>query len=342
MTSQTGYPMAVDFAGGAPRYRPHDGAASAWLSRGEVDAVLVVGDAATIGPDLLAPWVPCRCAVVGPGASDGPLATCRVVIDSARAGVHEAGTALRLDDVPLPLSGVPGRAAAGTAEPAGTAGDTHHMTDALRIDGGTVYDPANGIDGVVADVCVEGGRIVPAVPESARRIDARGLVVMPGGVDIHSHVAGATVNAARRLLPEEHAADAEAAPSLAPGEPLARSGSGGTVPTTFTTGYRYAGLGYTTVFDAAVAPLYARTSHAELDDTPIVDAGFYVLVGNDAYLWQLMRTARPRAGAAVRGVAAGRDRRLRAEGRQSRRCGDVEARRIAAASAWTNRWAPTA
>ena len=164
------------------------------------------------------------------------------------------------------------------------------MTDALRLVGGTVYDPANAINGVVADVCIDGGRIVASVPESARRVDVGGMVVMPGGVDIHSHVAGASVNAARRLLPEEHAADAEPAPALVAGEPLARSGSGGTVPTTFTTGYRYAGLGYTTVFDAAVAPLYARTSHAELDDTPIVDAGFYVLVGNDAYLWQLIRT----------------------------------------------------
>jgi formylmethanofuran dehydrogenase subunit A len=160
----------------------------------------------------------------------------------------------------------------------------------LRLVGGTVYDPANGIDGAVADVCIEDGRIVATVPDSARRIDVRGMVVMPGGVDIHSHVAGASVNAARRLLPEEHAADAVLAPALASGERQARSGSGGTVPTTFTTGYRYAGLGYTTVFDAAVAPLYARTSHAELDDTPIVDAGFYVLAGNDAYLWQLIRT----------------------------------------------------
>jgi len=170
------------------------------------------------------------------------------------------------------------------------------MTDALRITRGTVYDPANGVDGVVADVCVENGRIVAVVPESARRIDARGMVVMPGGVDIHSHVAGATGNAARRLLPEQHAADAEPAPALTRDGPLARSGAGGTVPTTFTTGYRYAGLGYTTVFDAAVAPLYARSSHAELDETPIVDGGFYVLVGDDAYLWQLIRTGdRPRA-----------------------------------------------
>jgi formylmethanofuran dehydrogenase subunit A len=69
---------------------------------------------------------------------------------------------------------------------------------------------------------------------------------------------------------------------------LARSGTGGTVPSTFTTGYRYAGLGYTTVFDAAVAPLHARSAHAEFEDTPIVDGGFFVLIGNDAYLLDLL------------------------------------------------------
>lgn len=162
------------------------------------------------------------------------------------------------------------------------------MSEPLRIVGGTVYDPEHGIDGAVRDVCIDRGKVVEAVPASARQIDARGLVVMPGGVDIHSHVAGSSVNAARRLLPEEHAADPAPAPALADGEGWPRSGAGGTVPTTFTTGYRYAGLGYTTVFDAAVAPLHARTSHAELDETPIVDAGFYVLAGNDAYLWQLI------------------------------------------------------
>ncbi|HEY6506668.1 MAG TPA: amidohydrolase family protein, partial [Vicinamibacterales bacterium] len=81
------------------------------------------------------------------------------------------------------------------------------MTGPLRIAGGAVYDPANGVDGEVRDVCLDGGRVVATVPPSARQIDARGLVVMPGGVDIHSHVAGSSVNAARRLLPEEHAAD---------------------------------------------------------------------------------------------------------------------------------------
>jgi len=164
----------------------------------------------------------------------------------------------------------------------------------LRVTGGTVYDPANGVDGVVRDVCIEGDQIVAEVPASAPRLDARGMVVMPGGVDIHAHVAGSSVNHARRLLPEEHAADPFTAPPLEHGA-VARSGTGGTVPSTFATGYRYAGLGYTTVMEAAVAPLAARHAHAELDDTPIIDAGFFVLLGNDDYLLRQLA-----AGEAVR------------------------------------------
>ena len=153
----------------------------------------------------------------------------------------------------------------------------------LRIAGGTVYDPAHGVDGVVRDVCIEGGGIVAELPAGAPRLDVRGMVVMPGGVDIHAHVAGSSVNHARRLLPEEHAADPAPAPRLVDGPP-ARSGTGGTVPSTFATGYRYAGLGYTTAMEAAVAPLAARHAHAELDDTPLIDSGFFVLLGNDDYL----------------------------------------------------------
>ncbi|HEX6535764.1 MAG TPA: formylmethanofuran dehydrogenase subunit A [Gemmatimonadaceae bacterium] len=164
----------------------------------------------------------------------------------------------------------------------------------LRIAGGMVYDPANGVDGEVRDVCIEDGRVVASLPDDAPRLDARGLVVMPGGIDIHAHVAASSVNAARRILPEEHVRDPERAPALEGGG--GRSGTGGTVPTTFTTGYRYAGLGYTTVFDAAVAPAAARDTHAQFDDTPIVDGGCYILMGNDAYLLrQLAAGERERA-----------------------------------------------
>ena len=153
-----------------------------------------------------------------------------------------------------------------------------------------MHDPANGVDGEVRDICIEDGRIVASLPDGAPTLDARGMVVMPGGVDIHAHVASSSCNHARRLLPDEHAADPAPAPDLIEGSDPA-PGSGGTVPSTFTTGYRYAGLGYTTVFDAAVAPLLARHSHAELDDTPFVDGGFFVLMGNDEYLLRQIERA---------------------------------------------------
>jgi len=103
MTSAAGYPMAVDYSQGVPRYRPHDGTAGALLASGIVDAALVVGDARLVDHGVVADLANVPCVVLGPAASGGPLARSRVVIDTARAGVHEDGTALRMDDVPLPL-----------------------------------------------------------------------------------------------------------------------------------------------------------------------------------------------------------------------------------------------
>jgi formylmethanofuran dehydrogenase subunit A len=153
----------------------------------------------------------------------------------------------------------------------------------LRIAGGRVYDPANGVAGETRDVCLDGGSVVAELPDHAPRIDARGMVVMPGGVDIHAHIAGPKVNAARRLLPEEHRAD------VLDRTAITRSGSGGTVPSTFATGYRYALLGYTTVIEAAAPPLAARHVLAELRDTPMIDAAFLVLLGNNLVLFDLIR-----------------------------------------------------
>ncbi len=157
----------------------------------------------------------------------------------------------------------------------------------LRIAQGRVYDPANGIDGEVRDVCLDDGKVVEELPSHAPRIDASGMIVMAGGVDIHSHIAGPAVNAARKLAPEEHRAD------VIDRTALTRSGTGGTVPSTFATGYRYALLGYTTVVDAATPPLAARHTLAELRDTPIVDAAFLVLMGNNLPLFKLIREGGP-------------------------------------------------
>ena len=63
----------------------------------------------------------------------------------------------------------------------------------LGVLGGRVYDPRNGSDGEIRDIWVKDGRVVPPEEvdrEPAEIVDATGLVVMPGGVDIHSHIAG--------------------------------------------------------------------------------------------------------------------------------------------------------
>jgi len=156
----------------------------------------------------------------------------------------------------------------------------------LRIVNGRVYDPANGLDGVVRDVCLQDGRVVADVPPEARKIDARGMVVMPGGVDIHCHIAGSKVNMARKLQPEDHRLDVH------PRTRFTRSGTGGTVPSTFATGYRYAALGYTSAMEAAVTPLGARSTLEELQDTPVIDKGFFVLVGNNVLLYRLLQEGR--------------------------------------------------
>ncbi|MCZ6718304.1 MAG: formylmethanofuran dehydrogenase subunit A [Gammaproteobacteria bacterium] len=156
----------------------------------------------------------------------------------------------------------------------------------LRIVNGRVYDPANNVDGEVRDICIQDGKIVESVPPDAKRIDAQGMVVMPGGVDIHCHIAGPKVNLARKLQPEDHRHDVH------PGTPFTRSGTGGVVPSTFTTGYRYTALGYTTAMEAAVPPIGARHALEELHDTPVIDKGFYVLLGNNVFLYQLLKEGR--------------------------------------------------
>jgi formylmethanofuran dehydrogenase subunit A len=155
----------------------------------------------------------------------------------------------------------------------------------IRIAGGAVHDPANGVDGETRDVCLKDGKVVDDVGAGARRIDARGMVVMPGGVDIHAHIAGPKVNAARKLTPDERRGDPVDRTSVL------RSGTGGLVPSTFTTGYRYSLLGYTTVVEAAAPPLAARHVLSELRDTPMIDKAFLILMGNNQVLFELIREA---------------------------------------------------
>ncbi|HYT77122.1 MAG TPA: hypothetical protein VEL79_20365 [Vicinamibacterales bacterium] len=57
------------------------------------------------------------------------------------------------------------------------------------ITGGRVVDPASGFDGV-RNVGISGGRIAELSTSTLRgrnTLDARGLVVAPGFIDVHAH-----------------------------------------------------------------------------------------------------------------------------------------------------------
>ena len=157
------------------------------------------------------------------------------------------------------------------------------MTE-LIIKNGIVYDPLNGTNGEKMDIAIKDGKIVEKVREKkAEVIDASGMMVMPGGVDIHCHIAGAEVNSGRLLRPEDHFRDVEVKTAVT------RSGVGYSIPSTFTTGYRYSRMGYTTVMNPSMPPLEARHTHEELDDTPMVDKATYPLLGDWWFVLEHLR-----------------------------------------------------
>jgi len=150
----------------------------------------------------------------------------------------------------------------------------------IKLSGGTVYDPANGVSGEVRDIYVEDGRIV-AAPSPETRIDKtydlKGRVVMAGAIDPHTHIGGGKMTIARMLLPEDHIKDEVARTDLT------RAGTGHAVPSTLVTGYRYAEMGYTACFEPAMLPANARQAHMEMGDTPMVDKGAFAMLGSDDF-----------------------------------------------------------
>lgn len=101
LTWQTGFPFAVDFARGYPSYQPQ-ASADALLGAGEVDAALVIGTPATLPEPVATALARIRSVAIGPRAS-GATFQPAVAVDVGVAGIHEGGTAFRMDDVPLPL-----------------------------------------------------------------------------------------------------------------------------------------------------------------------------------------------------------------------------------------------
>ena len=104
MTWQTGYPFAVDFSRGFPRYQPDRRGADLFGHR-SFTAALVAGSPASVPEAVRRGLSGIPAVVVGPRASEAPFPA-RVVIDTGTAGIHEAGLGYRMDDIPLPLQAV--------------------------------------------------------------------------------------------------------------------------------------------------------------------------------------------------------------------------------------------
>lgn len=101
LTWQTGYPFAVDFSRGFPRFGPGEFDGAAMLARRECDAVLVVAGS-SLPLDVSAYLQQLPVIVIG-AASDKLAASTKVAIPTATYGIHAGGTVYRMDDVSLAL-----------------------------------------------------------------------------------------------------------------------------------------------------------------------------------------------------------------------------------------------
>jgi len=173
------------------------------------------------------------------------------------------------------------------------------------VRGGKVYDPAHAIDGEPRDLWIRDGVIVPAPEnpaanpaaepgqggETVEVIDAAGLILAPGAIEIHSHIAGWQLSLARAARLRE-AVDASPQAGLIPE----------LIPSPAEVAEAYLKLGYTTLFDAAMSPRFAWYTHADFSAMQSIDRGAFTLASDDvAAAWALGR----RDPAVLRQVLAG-------------------------------------
>jgi hypothetical protein len=128
-----------------------------------------------------------------------------------------------------------------------------------KIAGGRVFDPAQGWQGEVRDLYLDGDRIVPHLPKVEAIIDARDQAVVAGGIDLRGQVATYGVNFLRLW---------------------------GVIPAPAKLGEMYAALGYTHVHEPFLTLATAGYVHRELAALPVVDVSASLVVNlRDLDLW---------------------------------------------------------
>ncbi len=105
LTYSTGYPFAVNLSRGYPQYSPGEFSSVDLLARGEPDAALIVAaDAVANFPRAAAEHLKKIPVIAIDPKESNTTRMARVVIPTAIAGIQAAGTAYRMDGIPLPLT----------------------------------------------------------------------------------------------------------------------------------------------------------------------------------------------------------------------------------------------
>ncbi len=150
-----------------------------------------------------------------------------------------------------------------------------------HLKSGHVYDPQNKIFNIKKDIYIEDGKIIDKKSIRSKIdkvINCADKIVMPGAIDLHTHIGGGKVNIARLMLEEFH--------NEADGN---YDSSSIIAPSTIKTGLKYIEMGYTSCFEPALLPINARQAHAEMADIPFIDKGGYALLGNDDFFLSLLK-----------------------------------------------------
>lgn len=123
---QTGYPFAIDFSQGYPRYNPGDTSGVDVASRGDCDVALVVAADPISNFPLEAARGLASVPIITIDPHETPTTNAsEVVLPSAMVGIEAGGTAYRMDGVPLILRKV-------IEPPEGILQDTEILSAILR------------------------------------------------------------------------------------------------------------------------------------------------------------------------------------------------------------------
>ena len=136
----------------------------------------------------------------------------------------------------------------------------------IVIKGGFVFDPSQKIDGERMDIFIE-EKIVEEC--KGKVINAKNFIVMPAGVDIHSHIAGSLENIARTFSPEYRGRK----DPIKPIPEICNS---------------YLKLGYTFINEPAVHMIKALHTVEEFKEIHSIDKSMLLLLGNDPYVIKLI------------------------------------------------------